>query len=305
MNDNRTERTAARGARWPALAALAAAGIALWFPAGADTAHLPAGKSDFTFSSWGGPPLKVWTHRPERLSATTPIVIVMHGAGRDGDRYRDEWAGLADTSRFILVVPEFPKADFPGAEGYNLGNVHDARGNKNPRAVWTFSAIEPLFDEIKRRTGGAQTGYTLYGHSAGAQFVHRYLYFVPYARVTQAIAANAGWYTLPTYREAFPYGLDNAPVPTADLDAALGKNLIVLLGTADTDTQGKNLRRTPEALAQGPHRYARGHTFHAAGEARARARGTPFAWQLRYAPGVGHTNGLMAEFAARLMSALE
>ena len=79
----------------------------------------------------------------------------------------------------------------------------------------------------------------------------------------------------------------------------LGRPLVVLLGTADTDPNHVHLRRTPEALAQGPHRFARGHFFYEAGQARAKELGVPFGWQLATAPGVDHNDQGMAVFAVR------
>jgi poly(3-hydroxybutyrate) depolymerase len=257
----------------------------------------------FTFAGWDGPDLPVWYQLPDDVTAETPVVFVMHGVGRDADRYRDEWADLARAGGFIVIVPEFGKADFPGSRGYNTGYFSDEDGTARPRQLWSFAAIEPLFDDVRKRFGTRAARYTLYGHSAGAQFVHRFVLFMPGARIDQAIAANAGWYTMPDPALPFPYGLAGAPVDEAALTAALGQRLTVLLGTADTDRNDPDLRKTPEADAQGPHRFARGQRFFAEGRQAAAARGARFGWQLLTVPDVGHSNGRMAGAAAALVAA--
>lgn len=270
---------------------------------------MPAAAADnpprgrFVFSAWEGPPLPVWYQLPGKVAADTPVVVVMHGVNRDADRYRDEWAGLAQRHGFIVVCPEFSAADFPGAAGYNTGYFETRDGTPRPRARWSFAGIEPLFDAVRARFGTRAERYTLYGHSAGAQFVHRFVLFMPEARIEQAIAANAGWYTMPDPATGFPYGLGASPVAPDGLAAALAKPLTVLLGTADTDTADPDLRTTPEANAQGPQRFARGQTFFAAGQGAAARLGTPFGWRMEFVPGVGHKNSLMAEAAARLIAA--
>lgn len=261
-----------------------------------------AGDGTFTFNGWTGPPLRVWYHRPEKVAADTPVLVVMHGVKRDADRYRDQWSALAGEHGFILVVPEFDEEHFPGARSYNLGNVLDESGQPEPSQLWSFSALEPLFDAVRQMTGTQVATYDLYGHSAGAQFVHRYLMYLPGARVGRAIAANAGWYTMPVRDVAFPYGLAGSGVDEAALRRALQRPLTVLLGTADNDPQHENLRRTPEAQAQGPHRLARGESFLAAGRRAAADRGIEFGWTLRRVDGVVHDNAGMAGAAAELLS---
>lgn len=263
----------------------------------------PDPRGRFVFTGWEGPPLPVWYQLPESAGPDTPVVVVMHGVNRDADRYRDEWAPLARRYGFILVVPEFSRADFPGSLGYNTGYFVAADGTLRPRGLWSFAAIEPLFDDVRTRFGTRAARYTLYGHSAGAQFVHRFVLFMPEARIEQAIAANAGWYTMPDAATGFPYGLGGAPVPAGALAAALGKPLTVLLGTADTDTADPDLRTTPEANRQGPHRFARGQSFFSQGRAAAERAGVPFGWRMEFVPGVGHSNGRMAGAAARLIAA--
>lgn len=273
---------------------------ALAVPAAA-TGSAPGEAGRFVFSGWDGPPLPVFYQLPERVTADMRIVFVMHGVNRDADRYRDEWAALARQHGFIVVCPQFSATDFPGALGYNTGYFTEADGTARPRSQWSFAAIEPLFDDVRRRFGTGAERYSIYGHSAGAQFVHRYVLFMPEARLDTAIAANAGWYTMPDRNIAFPYGLAETPVGEAALGAALGKPLTVLLGTADTDRADADLRKTPEADAQGPHRYARGQAFFARGEAAAAASGVAFGWRLQRVPGIAHRNAGMAAAAAALI----
>ncbi len=269
-------------------------------PAAEPASDLARGR--FVFSGWEGPPLPVWYQLPQQVTPDTPVVVVMHGVNRDADRYRDEWAELALAYRMIVIVPEFSRADFPGSNGYNTGFFAEADGTPRPRSLWSFAAIEPLFDAVRRRFGTTAARYTLYGHSAGAQFVHRFVMFMPEARIEQAITANAGWYTMPDPAAEFPYGIKGAPITDHTLEAALGKPLMVLLGTADTDTSDPDLRTTPEANRQGPHRYARGQSFYAQGRELADRWGTPFGWRIEFVPGVGHTNALMAKAAAKIMA---
>ena len=61
-------------------------------------------------------------------------------------------------------------------------------------------------------------------------------------------------------------------VDEAGLKAMLQRPLVVLLGTADTDPNHPELRRTPEAMVQGPHRFARGNFFYTAGQQGPHAR---------------------------------
>jgi len=289
-----SDRLATEAARAMMETLLADAGTAT--PTAAPT--LPAGDGMFTFDGWAGPPIRVWYHLPETGRPETPVLFVMHGVNRDADRYRDQWSALADQHGFVLVVPEFDEAGFPGSAGYNLGNMLDRDGRPVPPERWSFSVLEPLFDRVRAITGTRVERYDLYGHSAGAQFVHRYVMFMPGARLGRAVAANAGWYTLPDREVPYPYGLAGKHLPTVDLRRAFGQRLGILLGTADNDPAYPNLRRTTEAMAQGPHRLARGEFFFGLAAAESAALGTDFRWTLEKVDGVGHDNGRMAPAAA-------
>lgn len=260
-------------------------------------AGVQAAKIRITVESPAGIEQYAYLSRPVGMAPDRPVVFVMHGRKRNAAEYRDQWHDLAMAHEFLLVVPEFRKRDFPDAAAYNLGNVFDAAGNRRPEREWSFSAIEPIFEDVRVRFGLSATGYAMYGHSAGAQFVHRFLLFVPDARVKRAVAANAGWYTMPDSGIAFPYGLQGSGVSQVTLGEVLQRPLTVLLGERDTDPEHESLSRTPGAAVQGPHRFARGQAFFGAGRAAARALDVPFAWQLETVPGADHDNRLMAPAA--------
>lgn len=242
---------------------------------------------------------RVFYHRPEAWAPSGRIVVVMHGVNRDADRYRDQWRALADQYGFLLIVPEFSQTKFPGDSWYNFGGMVDEQNRPRPRELWSFGVIDRVVAEVGALAGAERKRFSLYGHSAGAQFAHRFLLFAASTAVEMVVAANAGWYTLPVTDEAFPYGLKGSPATEADVRAFLARPLVLQLGEADTDAEHSSLRRTPEANRQGPHRFARGKNFMTVAETEAKRLGVPLAWRVVSVPGVGHSNGRMAEHAAR------
>ena len=79
--------------------------------------------------------------------------------------------------------------------------------------------------------------------------------------------------------------------------------MLIMQGTADNDPNYPSLPRQPEAMAQGPHRLARGKAFFAAAQDAARQAGVRFGWSCALVPDVGHDNGGMAPYAIRLLRA--
>lgn len=260
-------------------------------------AHDAGPVGTFTFDNWAGVPLRVHYVEPSDLPANAPVVIVMHGTLRNAGEYRDNWIALAEQYGFRVYAPEFDARRFPGAAGYNLGGA----GEAGARA---FDAIEPLYEFLSDARGLPDNGYFIFGHSAGGQFVHRFVCFANPQNLRLAIAANAGWYTLPEGPFPWPYSLEGAPEPTCDLADYFDTPLLITLGDQDIDPAYYNLRRTPEAMAQGPHRLARGLSFLETARLIAGARGLKLVWRVEIVEGVGHDNVGMAEAAARLMHTL-
>jgi hypothetical protein len=150
--------------------------------------------------------------------------------------------------------------------------------------------MDRLYDAVRASLGGRQRGYYLFGHSAGAQFVHRLLTFVPKARVQGAVAANAGWYTLPSRSGHVPYGLGGTKLRLEDLKPFFAAPFVVLLGERDTTTADTDdlVRGTPEARAQGATRLARGRFYFAAAQKAAREIGAELHWRLEVVPRAAH-----------------
>jgi poly(3-hydroxybutyrate) depolymerase len=260
----------------------------------------PRGRNEFVFEQ-GGKHVTVRYFVPDGFAADSPVVFVMHGVNRDGGKYLDDWIPYSRERRFLLIVPEFSEAEFPGSRGYQDGNLSARTGLPNPPKAWTYNMIEPIFDAVRARCHSTSAGYFIYGHSAGAQFVSRFTCVAPGARILRAVSANAGSYMLPDASEDFPYGFGGAGPGKAGLRAALGRPLVVLLGTADTDPHHKDLPHTPQADAQGPYRLARGRCFFACGQKAAAEIAAPFGWTLSLAPGIAHSDKGMAPFAVKCL----
>jgi len=269
---------------------------------GDDTLLIGSGPGSFRFAddrSNAGKPITVWYYRPLHISDTAPIVFVMHGVKRDADNYRDNWTSAAERFGFLVLCPEFTKVDYPNRTAYQLGNLVDGAGEPLPKAGWTFGVIERLFDFVRETTGNASERYHIYGHSAGGQFVHRLALFLPEARYATAVAANAGWYTMPTLGgKRFPYGLRGSASTPETLKEALGNRLVILLGEQDTDAEDPFLRTSKGARRQGRNRFERGQAFYATAREEAARLGVTLNWTLETVPGAAHFDQLMMPSAA-------
>lgn len=246
-------------------------------------------------------PMRVHAHRPASWQADGPVAVVLHGLNRDAERYLANWVPLAEAAGVLVAVPEFASDKFPGRSYYNFGNVVDEQMQLRPREQWVFEAIDQAFDAVAQAFGAKRQRFALYGHSAGAQFAHRYLLMAKTSRASLIITANAGSYTLPNRQEQFPWGLANTAVSADDLRRAFARPVVVLLGDADIDPQHPNLPSDPQARAQGPHRLARGQHFFATAQLQAQAQGAEFRWLLQTVPGVGHSDRGMGPAAMQLI----
>ena len=247
-----------------------------------------------------GKTVDIYYHIPAGDIRTMPVQIVMHGMGRNADGYRDHWKKMADQYGFIVLTPHFTDEAFPEI-AYQQGNVKDEAGNFNAKEAMTYPIISDIFHFFQDHSDSRVKKYSIYGHSAGGQFVHRYLLFNDTPEVERAVAANSGWYTFPTDTIDYPYGIGNSAEKIGtDIAAYYAKRMTILLGDADTLRQA-SLRKTPEADAQGLTRLERGESFFEFCKEDAARRGVPFNWDKAYVPGSGHSDGKMSVGAAKFL----
>jgi dienelactone hydrolase len=247
-----------------------------------------------------GRALVVHTYRPAKHAPDDPVVLVQHGIRRNGDEYRDFWIEAAEAHRALIVATTFPAQRYPGPENYNNGGVIGADGKLRPRPEWLYAIPARVLRALRASGVTRRRRVRLFGHSAGGQFVHRLMAIEPHRLFEGVIAANSGWYTLPTLDRPFPEGLGGLRLDAEALARWFAYPMVILAGEADIDEADEHLPRNPEALAQGPHRFARAGHFLEFARAAAAGLGHPFRWQLVPVPGVAHDGAAMSRAAAAL-----
>lgn len=258
-------------------------------------------KGYYRFDKWAGQAIGVHYSVPPDAGPASPILLVVPGAQRNASEYRDAWHSLALANTFIVLAIEASEDDFPTEFDYNAGGVVAPTGVARSEEAWTYSAIEPLFDDFKAKFGSQRQRYSLYGHSAGGQFVHTYLLFKPDARVSRAVAANPALFMMPRSKEEYPFGPHAAPVTPKAIARWLASPLVIVLGDRDVGPRTRPLSSGPRAQAQGPHVLARGLRFYYEALVTASEMGVPLAWKLEIVRGVGHSNEDVASHAVKYL----
>ncbi|WP_236872136.1 alpha/beta fold hydrolase [Burkholderia stabilis] len=187
---------------------------------------------------------------------------------------------------------------------------------RQPGPVSSFAALDALLAHFADRSlYPALTTVVVIGHSAGAQLLQRYavagregdalahagiavryvvanpssyLYFDDERPAGQVLAGGA----CPGATQ-WKYGLKSAPPYVASQDAGeletryVARNVVYLLGQADTNPYTHFIDRSCAAMAQGPYRLARGLAYF---EYLKKRHPSDLAQHVVEVPGVGHDN---------------
>ncbi len=267
-------------------------------------------------------PIKVFYHKPQNFSIDSDILIVIPGAGRNADTYRDSWIEASEKYSLLILSPMYPKDDY-SFDAYHLGGViYDSnlessieridgtnkirlfedklifKSNQNADQ-WLFKDFDRIFDRTVEVLNSNQTSYNLFGHSAGGHILHRFALFQENSKAEIILASNASFYTLPSFNDPYPFGLGGTPINEAALKNAFKKRLVVFLGEEDNANEtGGSFLVSESADKQGHHRLERGTFFFEHAKKKAKELNTEFNWELNVIPGVGHDYRRMGKSAA-------
>lgn len=260
----------------------------------------PVGSFNFTLTT--KEIIQVHFFRPNLINEKTRLVMVMHGRQRNGEEYRNQWVEKGKELNLVIIVPEFTEEKFPGVFGFNYGNV--LTESLHPTQNSIFDEIEALVNTAILRFGIQSNNWGIYGHGAGAHFVHRLVLHNPEINFKLAIAANPGWYLTLTDKE-WPFGLKDSGITDDELKLSLAKYFLLMLGRSDTSTEPN----TPyvasifdKVSAQGQHRLDRGRNFFVGSIEKAKELDVFFKWGMVEVPTKdGHSNTQqMVPYAAEL-----
>ncbi|MBD5355710.1 MAG: hypothetical protein HDR88_01730 [Bacteroides sp.] len=245
--------------------------------------------------------IQVFYHIPaNRDRSTMPVIIGFHGNDRNCDYWIDTWKEYADKDGFMFFIPWFTHESFPTRRYQEVG-MKDDGGNILPPKYRTTALVDSLINNILVNSGTQDTAATIYGHSAGGQFVHRFMLLNDSPFVKKAIIGNPGWFTFPTKDEDYSYGIKDIDEIQADqLRKMVGKNIILQLAEGDT-LRESFLRKTYQADLQGLNRLERGNNFFETLKSMAEKNNWDFNWQRVYVPNVGHDAVEMSRHAAEYL----
>lgn len=263
---------------------------------------------------------------PRDVGKATGCVIVLPGAGRNSDTYRNMWLPAAYEKELLVLALSYPESPYDFA-AYHMGglirdlSLHGAKRSKKGRttiieiddadmefnvnpdtASWLFNDFDRVFEFVTQRLQIGPAGYDLFGHSAGGQLLQRMALTHGASKAQRIVAANAGFYTLPNLHESLPTGLSGLGITEQELDRAFSQRLILLLGEQDdSPTAGGTLLLSDKVNQQGLGRLQRGKHFFNVSAGIARARATEFNWVMQTVPNVGHNGYRMSQAAAHLL----
>lgn len=171
-------------------------------------ADLPAGEISAFQDNYG----PYFLYRPTELSSPPQTLVIIHGtpakdlsAGETAFYYAENWAPFAEEKGWLMLVPAFNQADFSSRKGEITDALTGYRGLFG-REIGADEWIMRLLGLGWEALDLPEAPILLYGHSAGGQFVGRFLVTHP-ELVERAVISAAVTYPQPDPAVSWPYGM--------------------------------------------------------------------------------------------------
>lgn len=153
---------------------------------------------------------KYLCYLPSTLTADSDILVLVHGTPGDQEKaettaryYVENWIEFSEQHDLILIAPAFDQTNFSSKDGEQaLGGYRGLFGRHIGADEFTLNIVQ----DIQNRYGLTGGRFYLYGHSAGGQFVARFIVTHP-EQVKGAVITAAAIYPQPNPDIAWPYGL--------------------------------------------------------------------------------------------------
>jgi hypothetical protein len=232
-----------------------------------------------------GTVLNLWVYKPDNYVGDG-FVLLLHGASRAAEAYRDNARGFADMYGRLVVVPEFDAERFPNRL-YQMGGVFREDGSFAAEEERTFAYIPMLVSHIRGREGAVELPWIVLGYSAGAQFLERLSAFMD-LDAERLVIMSPGSAMFPTRDMEYGLGFGGLPEEFSSDDRIrryLALPITVAIGSADREMEQLP---TGDAYDQGVHRYSRNLRWFNTAMDLAYENGWDFNWRLVIAHGAGH-----------------
>ena len=251
-----------------------------------------------TFAYWDKPDVEIFYITPEIINKDTKVIFVIHGNSRNAEDYLSAWIPHVTNKNVIVVAPQFRKIDF---RYFFLLEMAESSGKVNSdKDEYINNSISLFFNYLKSKFSLSTETYSMFGHSAGAQFTHRYMLLSMDNRISNTVIANAGWYTFITDDE-FPYGINNSPINISNeqIKWFMSKKANLLIGSDDIGF--KSVNSSKGANLQGLTRVDRAANYFDSLIMSAESRGYALRWNYRVLDRVDHDFKKVTPYAAQIL----
>ena len=251
-----------------------------------------------TFAYWDKPDVEILYITPNAINEDTEVIFVIHGNSRNADDYLSAWIPLVQNKNVIIAAPNFDKKNF---RYFFLLESAESNGSINESSdSYINKSISLFFNYFKSRFALNANTYKMFGHSAGAQFTHRYMLLSNDQRISDTVIANAGWYTF-LNGEQYPYGIKDTPIEISDSHIRwfMSNKTSLLIGSIDTNLN--NVNSSAGAQKQGITRVDRADNYFKSLIDISDKKEIPFRWSYKVINNVGHDYQKMTPIAASIL----